>query len=428
VHRSLVTRCETIFVQIDHGGNFMTLQPIGLTFPLQRRVSEHHTLDELDARIGKRTVIFTSTGDAVGDVLASAGRHIRGLANAAAVQHVLSHNPDSFWGIASREKFDAATPRAEGFVAFLMLNPAGLRALGDGSLNRADPQLDYLVRQNERPAGIYCWAIFAPAFLIAAVPLVYEQLCIPRYRGVSLYGWAATEDGKRICQTLGFTLGAPLHGEFAPHLYYYPRGDARSDDNPIFDQYQPTSDPRRLSVTVARTFEDIMKVVSIRSAVYIAEQDCPFDEEFDGNDFSATHLIGYVGNEPAGCLRIRYFGTFAKIERLAVRHEFRKTKLAFRLARAGVEFCKAKGYRCLYGHSRKDLVNFWRRFGFEPIADRPEFAFSDVAYVEIAQNIEPYERAVVIGDDPYRVIRPEGRWQAPGILEKSATRGVHVKR
>ncbi len=55
----------------------------------------------------------------------------------------------------------------------------------------------------------------------------------------------------------------------------------------------------------------------------------PYEEEFDGNDFSSTHLLGYVGDEPAGCLRIRYFASFAKIERLAVRHEFRHTRLAF---------------------------------------------------------------------------------------------------
>ena len=88
-----------------------------------------------------------------------------------------------------------------------------------------------------------------------------------------------------------------------------------------------------------------MRVTSIRSAVYMSEQECPYDEEFDGNDFSATHLIGYVGNEPAGCLRVRYFADFAKIERLAVRKEFRKTRLAFQIVRAGIELCRAKGYR-----------------------------------------------------------------------------------
>ena len=68
-----------------------------------------------------------------------------------------------------------------------------------------------------------------------------------------------------------------------------------------------------LSVKIARSFEDLARAVAIRGAVYIGEQECPYDEEFDGNDFSATHLIGYVGDEPAGCMRIRYFADFAKV-------------------------------------------------------------------------------------------------------------------
>src|ERR1700739_1083626 len=94
-------------------------------------------------------------------------------------------------------------------------------------------------------------------------------------------------------------------------------------------------DSRAITIRIARDPSDLMLVTAIRSAVYMAEQDCPYDEEFDGNDFAATHLIGYVGSEPAGCLRIRHFADFAKIERLAVRHEFRSTRLAFKLVRGG---------------------------------------------------------------------------------------------
>lgn len=79
-----------------------------------------------------------------------------------------------------------------------------------------------------------------------------------------------------------------------------------------------------MTVRVARTFEDMAKIFSVRTATYMTEQLCSYDEEFDGNDFSGTHLLGEVSGEPAGCVRVRYFGSFAKIERLAVRPEFRR--------------------------------------------------------------------------------------------------------
>ena len=56
-------------------------------------------------------------------------------------------------------------------------------------------------------------------------------------------------------------------------------------------------------VRIARSFDDLLMVYSVRSAVYIAEQECPFAEEFDGNDHCATHLIGFIKGEPAGCIR-----------------------------------------------------------------------------------------------------------------------------
>ena len=37
-------------------------------------------------------------------------------------------------------------------------------------------------------------------------------------------------------------------------------------------------------VQIARTLEDLMKVTAIRSTVFLADQACPYEEEFDGND------------------------------------------------------------------------------------------------------------------------------------------------
>src|ERR1700689_5404087 len=102
-------------------------------------------------------------------------------------------------------------------------------------------------------------------------------------------------------------------------------------------------DARAISIRIARDPNDLMLVTAIRAAVYLAEQDCPIEEEFDGNDLVAAHLIGFVGTEPAGCLRVRFFGDFAKIERLAVRHQFRRSRVSFKLVQASFDYIKRKG-------------------------------------------------------------------------------------
>src|SRR6266704_2858045 len=101
-----------------------------------------------------------------------------------------------------------------------------------------------------------------------------------------------------------------------------------------------SADGRAISIRVAASLSDLMQVVAIRAAVYLSEQCCPYDEEFDSNDFCALHLIGSIDNEPAACIRIRFFAEFAKMERLAVRHEFRRTSRAFDMVRAAKELCR----------------------------------------------------------------------------------------
>ena len=160
---------------------------------------------------------------------------------------------------------------------------------------------------------------------------------------MNLYSRPNTPEGVRYNEALGLKKRPDdWRGIVASHLYEFVRS---APSAPIYDSYRSGASPDGLSVIVARSFDDLMRVVSIRSAVYIGEQECPYDEEYDGNDMSGTHLLGFVGDEPAGCTRIRFFADFAKIERLAVRKEFRQTRLSFQLVRASIELARMKGYR-----------------------------------------------------------------------------------
>ena len=191
-----------------------------------------------------------------------------------------------------------------------------------------------------------------PASLAGGVSLFMNEIAATPYDGVNLYTRPNTEDGFRFNEALGLKRGPTICGIYAPHLYEFARTPRK---RPPYDTYRSGVSPDGLSVSVARSFDDLMRVVSIRSAVYMAEQECPYDEEYDGNDISGTHLLGYVGDEPAGCIRIRYFAEFAKIERLAVLKQFRNTRLSIPIARASIELARMKGYRQLYTHVQRAI-------------------------------------------------------------------------
>jgi predicted GNAT family N-acyltransferase len=379
------------------------------------------TLSKLDiSTVARHLVTFTPGGSLLPRLLATAKSEVRQLAELEAVQNVATHNPDSIWAIARRGKYSASDPVAEGFIAFLFLNSEGTRALFNDSLNRADPDLSLLCGQHEKPASIYIWHLHARGKLAPGVALAFQKISSPQYSDVDIVTRPITSDGAMFTDVLGFTPGAVFERNVRSDLFTFPRNpETLSRLAPSYDSFRPDNPTNSVSVTVARSLDDLTKVASVRTAVYIDEQHCPYEEEFDGNDFVGLHLLGYVGQEPVGCMRIRFFGDYAKCERMAVRKEFRRTRLSDRLIRAAIEICRAKGFPKIYAHVQARLERFWGRYGFTRTTNGKPFAFSDYSYREMELLIGRDDLIIGDGTDPYVTIRPEGRWHQPGVLERS---------
>jgi predicted GNAT family N-acyltransferase len=182
--------------------------------------------------------------------------------------------------------------------------------------------------------------------------------------------------------------------------------------------------PNHIRAAPARSLDDLMRVMCIRSTVFMGEQTCPYDEEFDGNDFvGATHILAWVGDEPAGTMRLRWFANFSKVERVSIRRDFRGGPVACAMIDLAVTLSARKGYRQILGHIQRRLVPFWARYGKAFVrTDRPGFTFSDHEYVEVIREIEPDENALSLETDAMVLLRPEGEWDFPGVLDRSARR------
>src|SRR4051794_7815649 len=95
-----------------------------------------HAFGSLNTELlAKRLVVFTPGGDEVDRLMERARRDIEGLTSTDVIHRVMSFNPDAFWAIARRDRFDARAPSGDGFVAFLMLNEAGVQRLMAGTLD-----------------------------------------------------------------------------------------------------------------------------------------------------------------------------------------------------------------------------------------------------------------------------------------------------
>ncbi|MBN8749631.1 MAG: hypothetical protein BGN99_12500 [Alphaproteobacteria bacterium 65-37] len=166
-----------------------------------------------------------------------------------------------------------------------------------------------------------------------------------------------------------------------------------------------------------------MQCYMLRAAVFIGEQACPYWEEYDGNDYSASHLMLYVDGEPAASMRVRWFAGFAKLERAVILKRYRSYGLFIPFVEWAKEFCRKKGYPKAYLHGQKRLWEIFERDGFYRVGET--FHFSDHEYGAFVCDLEVDEKTQpTVLTDPMVLNRPEDRLEQQGILEDSMSRGA----
>jgi GNAT superfamily N-acetyltransferase len=187
---------------------------------------------------------------------------------------------------------------------------------------------------------------------------------------------------------------------------------------PDYDTFDPRCDVQAgYRIKVARDFEDMAKVIAIRASACFSDPEHLYGKHFDGNDFSATHLIGHIDGEPVGTIRIRYFAGFTRIERLTVRPTHRRSRISFRLVKAAFAFCRDKGYLRLSGVAREEMVPFWSLFGGKVSKGTEPIFIYGLPHFEMAIEFPAITTAVRHDSHPLVLLRPEGRWHTAGYHE-----------
>ena len=345
-------------------------------------------------------------------LLSEAGKGLT-LASLTKIQEIYQYNPD----VLRIARYEGKNEKKQGLFCYLPLNECGAEAVANGTFDGKAPKTDWICKSGVAPVAVYIWLVYMPGSLGQTIGVIAQAFDVLAPDGCPVFSRAVNAHAERLNRTMGFLDAAQFYPQCAPGLLV------------IFPQKVVQKPSKaRTSVSVARDISDIVKVFAVRSATYLADQFCLYEEEFDGNDFCATHLLGTIDGDAAGCVRIRFFAGFAKIERLAVRTEYRKSRLAFDLARAAVEHCRLKGYTKIYGHSRLDLVRFWKIFGFRVREDGRDFGFANIRYVEIINDQKPLANALTLDAEPLVLIRPEGAWDRPGPLDRSGSEADPMRR
>lgn len=177
-----------------------------------------------------------------------------------------------------------------------------------------------------------------------------------------------------------------------------------------------------IRVHVVRSLDDLQRISVLRAITYMSEQACPYDEEFDGNDLCALHLLATEGRDPVGSLRLRFFNGFCKVERVCVDPRRRGGAVLVHLMAHAFELASRKGYRRMIAHMQARLEEMWSHVMTCRVVDREKpFAFSGVSYLTLEIPLPEHPDAIHFGSDPFVLLRPEGEWNTPGVLDPQST-------
>ena len=127
---------------------------------------------------------------------------------------------------------------------------------------------------------------------------------------------------------------------------------------------------------------------AIRTRVFIDEQDCPPEEEWDGHDAASRHVVGWVDDTPVATARWRAVphdeAVVAKLERFAVLPEHRSQGYGRHLVEAVLADARRAGFDTFLIHAQAHLEDWYATFGFTSTGRR--FEEAGIPHVEMVRE------------------------------------------
>lgn len=115
---------------------------------------------------------------------------------------------------------------------------------------------------------------------------------------------------------------------------------------------------------------DIATCQALRRVVFIEEQGVSPQDEMDGRDGVARHLLARLDGAPIGTARLLTEGPVGKIGRVCVRAEARGKGVGVALIRAAVEIFRSEpGIQKVKLGAQTHAMGFYAALGFEAVGE-----------------------------------------------------------
>jgi predicted GNAT family N-acyltransferase len=150
----------------------------------------------------------------------------------------------------------------------------------------------------------------------------------------------------------------------------------------------PAEANARITVRWAAGAADLRAAIAVREEVFCREQGVPKEEELDGLDDRALHLVALNSHDGRviGTLRLLIAGTEAKIGRVAVYREWRRRGIASRMLQTALAGARERG--CLSARLAAQLqaTRLYEEAGFR-VQSEP-FESAGISHVWMGRELD----------------------------------------
>ena len=138
-----------------------------------------------------------------------------------------------------------------------------------------------------------------------------------------------------------------------------------------------------LHVQKATTEKELEKVFAIRKIVFVDEQGCPPELEWENEDVS-HHFLALSDHQPCGACRWRKTDKGYKLERFAVLKEFRGMGVGRALIATVLDDLPSDA-DYIYLNSQLDAMSLYAKFGF--VAEGEQFEEAGIQHFKMVKKL-----------------------------------------
>jgi putative N-acetyltransferase (TIGR04045 family) len=144
-----------------------------------------------------------------------------------------------------------------------------------------------------------------------------------------------------------------------------------------------------VTIRWARGDEDVAAALELRERVFCEEQGVPREEELDGRDEHALHLVALAPDDGrvVGTLRLLIDAERAKVGRVAVAREWRRHGIAARMLALALEAAPEHGCTRVRLAAQLSATSVYERAGFA--VESEQFEEAGIPHVWMGLRLAP---------------------------------------